>query len=253
MNKIAVFDIDGTVYREAMSFVVAEELLKRHKFTQEQALLDAARHIFKSRGSTEAYWAYNKTILEVLEAILPRITPVQLQEAINDLLTSTGDYCYAYTTELIRQFKQEGRTLIAISGSIGNIVEPFSTSRGFDLVVASDLELIDSAFIGKRATQTKQGKDVILKQLVAEHGLSFDDSIAVGDTHRDISMMAVTERPIAFNPNAALFEEAQKRNWQVVVERKNMIYEMAVRDRNDYYDVQRAWPIFNDHHQEGLR
>lgn len=251
MNKIAVFDIDGTVYREAMSFIVAEELLNRHNFPREEKILAQARHVYKERGSTEAYWIYNRTILDIFEIILQKITPDQLNEAIDGLLATKRNYCYVYTTRLIKRYKQEGRVLIAISGSIGNIVEPFSKSIGFDLVVASDLEVVNGAFTGKRATQTKEGKDVILKNLVAEHGLSFDDSIAIGDTHRDIPMMSVTERAIAFNPNAALFEEAQKRNWTVALERKNMMYELS--PKHGKYSVQMAQPIFDDNHQESLR
>jgi FMN phosphatase YigB (HAD superfamily) len=72
VNKIAVFDIDGTIYREAMSFIVAEELLNRYDFLDQKALLNEARHVYKSRQSTEAYWTYNKTILTSLKEYLSR-------------------------------------------------------------------------------------------------------------------------------------------------------------------------------------
>jgi HAD superfamily hydrolase (TIGR01490 family) len=251
MNKIAVFDIDGTVYREAMSFIVAEALIEKFDFPEEEKLLADARHAYKSRGSTEAYWVYNKTILEVFKKVLLRTTPTQLSEVIAGLLSSKQDYCYAYTTQLIRQLKDEGRTLIAISGSIANIVEPFAKSIGFDFVVASGLEVVDGKFTGERATETKHGKDQILRDLVAEHGLTLAESIGVGDTHRDISMLAATEQPIAFNPNAALYEEAQKRGWNIVLERKNMIYELTAADQG--YMVNSARSIFDDKHQEHLR
>jgi HAD superfamily hydrolase (TIGR01490 family) len=251
MTKIAVFDIDGTVYREAMSFIVAEELMHRYDFAEAAKLLEGARHTYKSRGSTEAYWEYNKTILSVFKQVLRQTTPAQLDDAITDLLTNKKDYCYAYTTQLIQQLKDEGRILIAISGSIANIVEPFARSIGFDHVVASGLEVIDGAFTGERATETKHGKDQILRELVAKHGFSLTDSIGVGDTHRDASFMRVTERPIAFNPNAALYETAQEHGWDVVVERKNMIFEMTLQD--GHYVVQTARPIFDDGHQEHLR
>lgn len=251
MNKFAVFDIDGTVYREAMSFIVAEEIIDRLNFTEEAALLDAARHTFKSRSSTEAYWTYNKTILSVFETVLQRINPKQLKETVDYLLTNKQDYCYAYTTQLIRRLKAEGYVLIAISGSIGNIVEPFARSLGFDHVVASGLETVDGKFTGKRATETKHGKDQILKNLVAAQDLTFKDSVGVGDTHRDISMLAITEQPIAFNPNAALYEEAQKHGWKIVLERKNMVYELEVSDST--YCITNARPLFDDNHQERLR
>lgn len=251
MNKIAVFDIDGTVYREAMSFIVAEELLVRYDFPEEQKILDAARHTYKSRGSTEAYWSYNKTILDIFKRILRHTSPQQLNEAIHDLLARKQDYCYAYTTQLLKQFKEEGRTLVAISGSIANIIEPFAKSLGFDYVVASGLEVIDGKFTGERTTETKHGKDQILRELVATHGLTLKDSVGVGDTHRDLSMLSVTEHAIAFNPNAAFYEEAEKRGWKVVLERKNMIYELIPGAGG--YVLQAARPIFDDNHQEHLR
>lgn len=251
MTKIAAFDIDGTVYREAMSFIVAEELLAGPDFKEEAAHLAAARHTYKSRGSTEAYWAYNKTILDVFKKALRHTTPAQLNEVIANLLKHRSDYCYAYTVQLIKQLKEKGRILVAISGSIANIVEPFARSLGFDYVVASGLEVIDGKFTGERATETKQGKDKILKGLIAQHGLTLQDSIGVGDTHRDIPMLTATEHPIAFNPNAALYEEAQKHGWKIVLERKNMIYELEM--VNGAYTATHIRPIFDDNHQEYLR
>lgn len=251
MNKIAVFDIDGTIYREAMSFIVAEELLTRYDFPGQKTQLDEARHTYKSRGSTEAYWTYNKTILDVFKQILKRTTPQQLQEVIAYLLADKQDYCYAYTTQLVKRLKEEGRVLVAISGSIADIVEPFAKSSGFDYVVASALEIVDGKFTGERATETKQGKDRILRELAETHGLTLKDSIGVGDTHRDLPMLATVEHPVAFNPNAALYEEAAKRGWEVVLERKNMIYELASGETG--YELHNARPIFDDNHQEYLR
>jgi HAD superfamily hydrolase (TIGR01490 family) len=250
MNKIAVFDIDGTVYREAMSFIVAEELLVRGDFPEESARLEEARRVSKSRQSTEAYWTYNATVLDVFKRVLRQTTPSQLDEVIGDLLKNKHDYCYAYTTQLLDKLKKEGRTLVAISGSIANIVEPFSRSLGFDYVVASALEVVDGKFTGERATETKLGKDQILRDLVAEHGLSLEDSIGIGDTHRDIPILSATEHAIAFNPNAALYDEAKKQGWDIVLERKNMIFELTPQDGG--YVLANARPIFDDNNQEIL-
>lgn len=251
MNKIAVFDIDGTIYREAMSFIVAEELIARYNFPEEAKLLAEARHTYKSRGSTEAYWVYNKTILSVFKDILKNTTPEQLSEVIDDLLAHKQDYCYVYTLQLAKQLKKEGRTLVAISGSIADIIEPFAKAIGFDYVVASGLEVIDGKFTGERATETKHGKDQILRDLIAKYELSLEDSIGVGDTHRDLSMLQVTGHAIAFNPNAALYDAAVKHGWQIVLERKNMVYELVPGEGG--YVLQQARPIFDDSHQEHLR
>jgi phosphoserine phosphatase len=43
-------------------------------------------------------------------------------------------------------------------------------------------------------------------------------------------MLEAVEQPIAMNPSQKLFDHAQKHGWKIVVERKNMIYELEDRD-----------------------
>jgi HAD superfamily hydrolase (TIGR01490 family) len=251
MNKIAVFDLDGTVYRDIITFDVAIDLIDYHNFTEERQRLEEAKHVWKERGSTESYWVYNSTILELFEIILTKVTPQELTESVERVLAQKKSYRYAYTTELIQKLKEEGRVLIAISGSITDMVKPFAELLGFDIIVASDLEIVDGKYTGKRLSQTKAGKAKLLADVVEKHNLTMEDSIAVGDTHRDISMLEVTDHPIAFNPNAALYEEAAKRNWKVVVERKNMVYELV--PGSSGYVVEFAHPSHDGQHEEHSR
>lgn len=251
MNKIAVFDLDGTVYRDIITFDVAIDLIDHHNFLEEKQKLEDAKQVWKERGSTESYWVYNSAILELFEVILLKVTPDELAEAVKRVLTQKKSYRYAYTTELIKKLKTEGHTLIAISGSITDMVKPFAELLGFDIIVASDLEIVDGKYTGKRVSQTKAGKAKLLADVVEKHGLTMEDSVAVGDTHRDISMLEVVENPIAFNPNAALYEEAAHRGWKVVVERKNMVYELA--PGNSGYLVESAHPSHDGLHEEHLR
>lgn len=249
--KFAVFDIDGTVHRDAMSFIVAEPIIAEFATRQEKSKLAAATRTWKERGSNESYWAYNKKILELFEKVLPRVNATELAATVDEVLRTRGRHTYAYTTQLIKELKADNYKLIAISGSIKDVVEPFALSNGFDIVVASGLEVVDGKLTGKRVAQINKGKSELLHNLVKEHELKLEGSVAVGDTHRDISILAMVERPIAFNPNAALYEEAEKQGWEIVLERKNMVYEL--RFKNGHYIVNRAHPIYSNEHQEGTQ
>jgi phosphoserine phosphatase len=48
----------------------------------------------------------------------------------------------------------------------------------------------------------------------------------VGDTESDISILSAVGKPIAFNPNDKLAQHAKKKRWDIVVERKNVIYQL---------------------------
>ena len=39
-------------------------------------------------------------------------------------------------------------------------------------------------------------------------------------------MMELVEQPIAFNPDQKLYARARNESWKIVIERKNVIYEM---------------------------
>ena len=69
-------------------------------------------------------------------------------------------------------------------------------------------------------------KDEVLKRAVEHNDLTLKGSIGVGDTESDISFLELVENPIAFNPSSALYRTATRRNWDVVVERKDVIYEI---------------------------
>jgi phosphoserine phosphatase len=48
----------------------------------------------------------------------------------------------------------------------------------------------------------------------------------VGDTDGDIPLLESVARPICFNPNQRLFTHAKRVGWDVVVERKDVIYKL---------------------------
>jgi phosphoserine phosphatase len=49
----------------------------------------------------------------------------------------------------------------------------------------------------------------------------------VGDTESDVSMLEIVEQPIAFNPNQNLKEIAEKKGWKIIVEKKDVIYDLS--------------------------
>jgi len=45
-------------------------------------------------------------------------------------------------------------------------------------------------------------------------------------------MLELVENPIAFNPDKNLFEIAKTHKWKVVIERKNMIFQLEYKNGN---------------------
>lgn len=73
-------------------------------------------------------------------------------------------------------------------------------------------------------------KPAVLTKLIKKHGATSKSSIGVGDSESDIPMLETVETAIAFNPTQLLFEHANAKHWQIVVERKNVIYQLENQD-----------------------
>jgi phosphoserine phosphatase len=100
---------------------------------------------------------------------------------------------------------------------------------GFDKVYGRLLELDARArrFTGKGLfTELIFDKAKVLRRAAEKGGLTMRGSVGVGDTESDIPFLKLVDRPICFNPNKALYRAARRHGWPVVVERKDVIYEM---------------------------
>lgn len=226
MKKFAVFDIDGTLIRWQLYHAVAEALAK-------QGLLDPkvhqtireARMLWKKRTDSNSFKAYEKRLVEAYDGLITSLTPEQVEEAASAVYGEYKDQVYTYTRDLIAQLKAKDYCLLAISGSQIEIISKVATHWGFDDWVGSTYVQKNGRFTGAKVVASAD-KALVLKQLIKKYKLSYTGSIAVGDSASDIKMLEIVEIPIAFNPEQVLFECARKNSWQVVIERKNVVYEL---------------------------
>jgi phosphoserine phosphatase len=124
--------------------------------------------------------------------------------------------------------KKDGYFLVAISQSPKGILDSFCNKMGFNKIYGRFYEIGPSdRFTGETADiHLIANKANIVKRAVLKEKLTLKDSFGVGDTEGDIPMLEMVDNPICFNPNASLFRIAKINKWKVVVERKDVIYEL---------------------------
>ncbi len=69
-------------------------------------------------------------------------------------------------------------------------------------------------------------KREVLERFLEEVGVGLEGSVGIGDTLSDVGFLELVHTPIAFNPNRSLFEVARRWGWPIVVERKDVIYNL---------------------------
>ena len=230
-RPFAAFDIDGTIIRWQLYHAIAEELAHAGVLGGiEYETVRAARLRWKNRHSHDAFEDYERTLVNVVDAALTGISVEQLKAACSTVITQYKNQVYTFTRDLIKQLQADGYLLFAISASQSEIVQLLAEYYNFDDYAGSIYETKDGYYTGHKDLVKSTRKPEYLKQLVNKHSATWQGSIAVGDSESDIPMLNIVENPIAFNPSKPLFEQAAASNWRVVIERKNMIYDLRSRD-----------------------
>ena len=229
-RRFAVFDIDGTLIRWQLYHAIADELARRgHIKPESYQAMRQSRMRWKKRVGGSSFKDYEKQLILTYEEVLSTLSLDQFNEAVDAVFEEYKDQTYTYTRDLLNRLKKVDYLLFAISGSQSEIVAKIADYYGFDDYVGTIYEYKKNRFTGKK-TIGSLDKAATLKRLVKKHHASLEGSIAVGDSASDGSMLELVQTPVAFNPERALFSKAVSSGWKVVVERKNVVYELEKSD-----------------------
>ena len=225
-RKIAVFDIDGTLFRSGLYREVFYELYKMGVLPNDLTEQTTEKHReWRHRIHGNAFEEFERIMVEGLDSYLPRLRVTDYDEAVKRVMDKKAENIYVYTTRLLKDLQDKGYFTVAISGSQQDLVEPFAKRYHFDDWIGQQWERGEKYFTGN-VTKTHTGKDKIIRQLLEKHNLTLEGSYAVGDSNGDSGMLSIVDNPIAFNPTTELLEKALANNWKIVVERKNISYEL---------------------------
>lgn len=227
MKRVAVFDIDGTVFRSSLLIELVERLIEKGVFPSETRAEYHQERVqwLDRKGNYEAY------IGKVVQSFAHQLKGISYQtvaDIAGEVIEEKRDRVYRFTRDLIIDLKKKDYFILAVTHSPKFIADGFGYEHGFDKVYGTFYgtgpsgnftgEIDDAEIIGNKAA--------IVTRAARKEELTLGDSVGIGDTENDITMLDMVTTPIAFNPSQKLFTHAKRRGWKVVVERKDVIYEL---------------------------
>ncbi len=230
MQKLAIFDIDGTLFRWQLFHELVFELKSLGRFSQSEAAeLDSALTSWQAKHIS---WRdYEHLVIHTIDNNLTAIKPSELEDAARSVVERSGHKVYSYTAQLLKRLQGEGYYTLALSSSQYEIAAQFADRYGFDACIGQTYERDGDRYTGTKQLIVHGRKDIIIKEFLAAHPeLTLDDSVAIGDSGGDTAMLELVARPIAFNPAEELLETALERHWKIVLERKNIAYTLEDHD-----------------------
>lgn len=224
-QKVAIFDIDGTIFRSSLFIELTDALIQEGIFPDKAGKVYAKSY----KNWLDRKDVYDKYVHGVIDAFESNIKGVRHADYLRIGKTVTAFHqnrMYRYTRDMVKDLHKKGYFILAISHSPKEMVSEFCKKLGFDKVYGRIYEVGDDGRMTGRTMEPEiiADKAKVLKRAILKENLTLKKSIGVGDSEGDITLLSMVETPICFNPNLKLYNYAKKAGWKIVVERKDVIY-----------------------------
>ena len=224
-NKLAIFDIDGTIFRKNLHFELIAELVYMKIFDKSvrRELVKLYGHWLDHEGT---YEEYRDKLVKLYEVYIKGCNQRDIVTASESVVLFNAKRTYIFANRQIKKLRKD-HLMLVISGSPIEIVKEYAKIFKFDAYYGSVYEVNENGtYTGKPLFEPTKNKGAVVKQFMVENNVTLKGSIGIGDTESDASFLSLVEKPIAFNPNLNLKKISEKKGWKIVVEKKDVIYEL---------------------------
>lgn len=234
MVTAAFFDIDGTLYREGMITGIFKKLIKSDIIDEELWYKDVLEKYNLWDRREGNYDDYLLRMAEIYIEAIKGLHKSQIDFIAKKLIEQNGDRVYKYTRDKIDWHREQGHKVITISGSPSELVAEMSKKFKVDDYIGTEYtkdshQCFTGEFLPMWDSESKQKA---VAKFVEKYDIDLDSSYAYGDTAGDFLMLKAVKNPHAINPTKELISMIQEdkiliEKTKVVVERKDMIYELC--------------------------
>lgn len=227
IKKVAIFDIDGTIFRSSLLIELTDALIQEGVFPA-KARRNYARAYKNWLERRDVYEKYIEAVVRVFRQHIKGVDRLDFLKVAKKVIAFHKNRVYRYTRDLVKELKSKNYYLLAISHSPRELVEGFCENLGFIKVYGQIYEFDKKKKFTGRVLHLDLilDKSSILKRALEKENLTLKGSVGVGDTESDIPFLKMTEKPICFNPNQKLYQYAKRAGWKMIVERKDVIYKI---------------------------
>ena len=226
-KPLAIFDIDGTIFRKNLHFELINQLSLMNVFPSSvrKELVKLYSKWLEHEGT---YEDYRKALFSLYAENIENVSVDTVKIASQKMVAFHKKRTYIFAEELIKHLKSEGYYIIAVSGSPIEAVDEYNIAHlNFNEVFGTVYEQINGKYTGREKEIPVLNKGEFVEKYMDKNEFSKRDSYGIGDTKSDASFLKLVERPIAFNPDSELKVIAEQNNWKIKVERKDVIYDIV--------------------------
>lgn len=120
--------------------------------------------------------------------------------------------------QLVESHREAGDTLLIITATNSFVTSPIAELFDIPNLIGTDPEMQDGRFTGRvrGIPSFREGKVTRLQRWLRDTGHSLDESTFYSDSHNDLPLLEIVNRPVAVNPDDALEQRAREAGWPVI-------------------------------------
>jgi len=228
MVKLAIFDVDGTLFDGNLGIEFLKVLIRKGLFDK-----DIGQKIFVLNEKYKE-GKIEKSILidKIYKLYAVGMTNQKTSEVIPASLETwkgVSGNLFDFVKPLVKFLKEKGFEIILLSGSPIEMIKILAKKLEIYKTVAGMLEIKDGVYTGNIISYpgSSEQKVEALGKLVRDEKIDVDwkNSIGMGDNERELGIFKKVGMPFALEPNEKLTNEAKRLNFTIA--NRNNILELV--------------------------
>jgi HAD superfamily hydrolase (TIGR01490 family) len=212
---LAIFDLDNTLLNGDSDYLWGQ-------FLVEKGIVDGDHYEQENQRFYDEYKAGTLDIMAFLRFSLAPLAEHDMaslqawhrefmQEKISPIMQ-------ARARDLIEQHRHANDELLIITATNSFVTAPIAAAYGIDNLLATEPELNNGRYTGGVAGTPcfREGKVERLNAWLTETSHSLDGSSFYSDSHNDLPLLQMVDKPVAVDPDDSLAEHARRQGWPII-------------------------------------
>lgn len=212
---LAIFDLDNTLIGGDSDYLWGQ-------FVCEQGLVDGAQFDTQNDAFYEDYQAGQLDIDAYLRFALGPLKGIPLETLATlhrqFMATKITPIMLPKAQQLINNHRDRGDPLLIITATNEFITRPIANALGITDLLACEGEVVNGVYTGepKGLPSFGHGKVTRLKEWLVGKDLTLEGAYFYSDSHNDLPLLELVDKPIAVDPDETLLARARERRWPVL-------------------------------------
>jgi len=213
--SLAIFDLDNTLIADDSDFLWGQ-------FLVDHGIVDKD---YYEKANEKFYEDYKQGKLDIVEFLDFSLAPLALhdagqlyhwREAFIDTVIKPITLPAAH--DLVEKHRAAGDTLLVVTATNRFVTEPIVKLYGITNLLATDPEFVNGQYTGKFVGTPcfQEGKVKQLQDWLSATGTSLEGSCFYSDSHNDLPLLKLVEKPVAVDPDDKLREAAHAAGWPII-------------------------------------